>query len=56
MLSGAGAVAMAQGREDGDDGIDIGKDIGEGDADLLRRPFRFAGDVHDAIHTLDDKP
>ena len=38
---------------DSDDAIDTGQDVGQRDADLLRRTVLFTGQIHHAAHRLD---
>ena len=55
QLTGAGTLALVKSRLDADDRVETCKDVGIGNADLLRRTVRIASQVHDAAHTLDDE-
>src|SRR5947207_5861532 len=59
VLPDAGALAVRDGRRDGEARVHPGEDVGNGDADLLRTASRFAvalaGDAHQASHSLEDK-
>ena len=54
-LALAGLLGVAQRRLDGDDRIEAGEDVGDGDARLLRLAAGLAGDRHHAGHALDDE-
>ena len=57
MLAFAGALAVGEGAEDGDGGVQPGQDVGERDARLLRPAARqrvaLAGHRHQPAHALD---
>ena len=55
MLALAGRLGMAERGLDGDDRIEAGENVGEGDADLLRLAVGRAGDRHQPGHALDDE-
>ena len=55
MLALPGRLGVPKRRLDGDDGIEAGKNVGDGDADLLRLAAGRAGDRHQARHALHDE-
>src|SRR5258706_2506575 len=59
VLSGAGALAVRDGRGDGQARVHPGEDVGDRDADLLRTAAGLAvaltGDAHEAAHALEDE-
>ena len=55
MRARAGARAVVQRRQDRNDRVDAGEQVGEGNPALLRQAVRLAGDRHDPAHPLDDE-
>jgi len=49
-LALASALAMEQRRRDGTVGVQAGRDVGDGDADLDRRAILVARDAHQPAH------
>jgi len=55
LLAFARGVPVVHRGEDTDAAVEAGEEVGDGDAHLLRRAPRFAGERHHAAHRLDQR-